>query len=324
MLSQTYRPESSQTMSVRTDLRLLGIVAAMLLVTLLVMACGGDDDSGTTPADIATAASTSTPLPPTPIGGSMILATTTSTQDSGLLDVLVPMFTKQTGVEVKVIAVGTGAALEMGAKGDADAVLVHAPASERPYVDRGELVGGKIVMHNDFILVGPPSDPAKITGNKDLKAAMTAVAASGPFISRGDDSGTHKQELTLWKNAAIDPKIAVKQREETGQGMGATLQVASQKKAYTITDRATYLSLKKTLDLVIVFEGDPTMLNIYSAYVVNPDKFPKVKKAQAEAFVAFMVAPATQIVIADYKKAEYGQSLFFPDAGKTLEQVGNP
>jgi tungstate transport system substrate-binding protein len=241
-----------------------------------------------------------------------------------LLDVLIPLFTKQTGTEVKVIAVGTGAALEMGAKGDADAVLVHAPASEKPYVDRGELVGGKIVMHNDFIIVGPPSDPAKVIGNKSLNAAMGQIAASGPFISRGDDSGTNKQELTLWKNATIDPKASVKQREETGQGMGATLQIASQKKAYTLTDRATFLSLQKSLDLKIVYEGDPTMLNIYSAYVVSPAKFPRVKRVQAEAFVAFMVSPETQKLIADFKKAEYGQSLFFPDAGKTLEQVGRP
>ncbi len=252
----------------------------------------------------------------------MILATTTSTQDSGLLDVLVPMFTKQTGTEVKVIAVGTGAALEMGAKGDADGVLVHAPASEKKYVDQGDLVDGKLVMHNDFVLVGPPSDPAHVKGSKDLNTAMAAIAATGPFISRGDDSGTNKAELQLWAAAGIDPKTGVKQREETGQGMGATLNVTDQKAAYTLTDRATYLALKKNLSLEIVFEGAKPLLNIYHVYVVNPAKHSGVKEAQARAFVAFMVSPETQQVIADFKKADYGQALFIADAGKSEDALG--
>jgi tungstate transport system substrate-binding protein len=252
----------------------------------------------------------------------MILATTTSTQDSGLLDVLVPMFQQQTGVEVKVIAVGTGAALEMAAKGDADAVLVHAPASEKKYVDNADIVEGKLVMHNDFIIVGPPADPAKIKGLKDLNAVMAAIAATGGFISRGDNSGTNTKELELWKAANIDPKTGVKQREETGQGMGATLNVADQKAAYTLTDRATYLALKKNLKLDVLFEGPTPLLNIYHAYVVNPAKFPKVKLDQARAFGAFLVAPTTQKAIEDFKKADYGQSLFVADAGKNEDQVG--
>jgi tungstate transport system substrate-binding protein len=302
---------------------LAALLFAALAIALGSAACGGDDDTGaSTPAASPQPTATPSPTPPPKIGGSMILATTTSTQDSGLLDVLMPLFQKQTGIETKVIAVGTGAALEMGAKGDADAVLVHAPSSEKKYIDNGDLVGGKVVMHNDFIIVGPASDPAKVGAIKDLKAAMAAIAVSGPFISRGDGSGTNTKELDLWKAAGIDAKAGAKQREESGQGMGATLQIASQKRAYTLTDRATYLSLKKSLDLQVVFEGDPTLLNVYSAYVVNPEKFPKVKRAQAEAFVAFMVSAETQKAIEEFKKADYGQSLFFPDAGKSWADLG--
>jgi len=251
----------------------------------------------------------------------MILATTTSTQDSGLLDVLMPLFSKQTGVEVKVIAVGTGAALQMAGKGDADAVLVHAPSSEKPFVDSGDLVEGKLVMHNDFVLVGPAADPAKVKAAKDLNGAMTAIAGTGPFISRGDASGTNTAELALWKAAGIDPK-AVKNREETGQGMGATLNVADQKNAYTLSDRATYLASKKNLKLEILFEGAASLLNIYHVYVVSPVKHPGVKTAQARAFVAFMVDPATQKLIDDFKRAEYGQPLFIADAGKREDSLG--
>ena len=255
----------------------------------------------------------------------MILATTTSTQDSGLLDVLVPLFQKQSGVEVKVIAVGTGAALTMAEKGDADAVLVHAPTSEKKYVDQGDLIEGQLVMHNDFILVGPASDPAGVKKLKDLNAALAAIAATGPFISRGDASGTNTAELNLWKAANIDVKT-VKNREETGQGMGATLNVADQKQGYTLTDRATYLSLKKGasgkgLGLENVFEKAAPLLNVYHVYVVNPAKHPGVKAAQARAFNAFMVAPRIQTLIADFKKAEYGESLFVADAGKKESEL---
>lgn len=300
------------------------LLLALLALPLLAGACGGDDDAP--PAATATTAPAPTAVPsPTPkpkLGGSMILATTTSTQDSGLLDVLVPIFTRDTGVEVKVIAVGTGAALEMAAKGDADAVLVHSPTSEKKYIDQGDLAEGKLVMHNDFVIVGPASDPAKVKGVKDLAAAMTAIAATGPFISRGDNSGTHTAELNLWKAASIDPRAAVKNREETGQGMGATLNVADQKSGYTLTDRATYLANKKNLKLEILVEGDRSLLNIYHVYIVNPVKHTKVKTEQARAFISFMVDPATQKTIGDFKKAELGQALFFPDAGKRDEDVG--
>ena len=290
------------------------------------MGCGGDEDaSDAAPAGAGTSAAASaataaaTPAR-TQVGGEMILATTTSTQDSGLLDVLMPRFKEATGVDVKVIAVGTGAALEMARRGDADAVLVHAPASEKRYVDDGWLAEGKLVMHNDFVIVGPPSDPARVKGSADLNAALRAVAGAGRFISRGDNSGTHQAELGLWRAAGIEVG-AVRGREEAGQGMGATLTLASEKGAYTLTDRATYLANRRNLRLDVVYEGAAPLLNIYHAYIVNPSKHSGVKAAQARAFVNFMVDPAVQAMIGDFKRAEYGQSLFVPDAGKTVESL---
>lgn len=244
---------------------------------------------------------------------SMILATTTSTQDSGLLDGLVPRFEKESRLEVKVIAVGTGAALRMASSGDADAVLVHAPEAEAKYVQAGDLIEGRRVMHNDFVIVGPPDDPAGIRGRKTITDAMRTIAGRGAFISRGDDSGTHKQELALWASAGVDPH-AVERREETGQGMGATLNVADQKRAYALTDRGTYLSLRTRLDLAVLYEGDPSLENIYHVYVVNPEKHTRVNASAARAFVTFMVSPAVQRAIGDFKRQEYGQPLFFPDA----------
>lgn len=262
---------------------------------------------------------------PEKMGGSIILATTTSTHDSGLLDVLVPEFERQTGVKVKVIAVGTGAALAMAAKGDADAVLTHAPESEQRYVESGDLAEGKLIMHNDFIIVGPPDDPAGIKSVPDLKAAMAALGANPrfAFISRGDDSGTHKKELELWKAAGVDPK-SMKKREETGQGMGATLQIASERGAYTMTDRATFLALRRSLKLEVLLEGDRTLLNVYRAYIVSPSKHTRVKSAGARAFVDFMVAPETQRRIADFGKADFGEPLFVADAGKTEAELARP
>ncbi|MCC6382520.1 MAG: substrate-binding domain-containing protein [Dehalococcoidia bacterium] len=304
----------------------LAPVLTLLLLPWAAIACGDDDAPPKTAQPQVSASSLATAtLSPTPaagrVGGTMILATTTSTQDSGLLDALVPRFKDATGVDVKVIAVGTGAALEMGAKGDADAVLVHAPTSEKKYVDSGDLIDGKLVMHNDFVVVGPPSDPAKVRGAKDITAVMAAIATTGPFISRGDASGTNTKELELWKVANVDLKT-VAGREETGQGMGATLNIADQKAAYTLTDRATYLALKKNLRLEILFEGAPNLLNVYHVYVVNPAKHGGVKETQARAWVAFLVDPATQQLIGDFKKAEFGQSLFFADAGKPETSLG--
>lgn len=254
-------------------------------------------------------------------GTSIILATTTSTDDSGLLDSLLPGFRAATGIDVKVIAVGSGAALDMARRGNADAVLVHAPASEREYIASGDLVGGQLIMHNDFILVGPPDDPAGARTQKDLAAAMRAIARTGPFVSRGDASGTEKMELSLWKDAGIELP-SVRRRESTGQGMGATLNVADQHRGYTLTDRATYLALKERLSLVPVFEGDPKLLNIYHAYVVSPAKHSAVKAKEAERFVAFLVQPETQRMIGEFGRSRFGQSLFIPDAGKDSTQLG--
>ena len=244
---------------------------------------------------------------------SIILATTTSTQDSGLLDVLVPRFAKERGIEVKVIAVGSGAALRMASRGDADVVLAHAPAAERPYVEGGDLVDGRGVMHNDFVIVGPNDDPARIRGLTSVNDVMRALAARAAFVSRGDDSGTHSQEMALWTAARIDPR-SLNRREETGQGMGATLNIADQKRAYTLTDRGTYLSLRRRLDLAILFQGDVSLRNVYHVYAVNAAKYPRVKRAEARAFIDFLVSAPIQRAIAAFKRDEYGESLFFPDA----------
>jgi tungstate transport system substrate-binding protein len=245
--------------------------------------------------------------------GSIILATTTSTQDSGLLDVLVPRFEKDSGIAVKVIAVGTGAALRMAARGDADVVLVHAPAAERPYVQAGDLVDGRAVMHNDFVIVGPGNDPARIREQTTIDGVMRAIAARGNFVSRGDDSGTHTQELALWAAARVDPRT-LDRREETGQGMGATLYVADQKRAYTLTDRGTYLSLRPRIGLVVLFQGEASLRNVYHVYAVNPARHPGVKHDAARAFIDFLVSRPIQQEIAAFRRDEFGESLFFADA----------
>jgi len=250
-----------------------------------------------------------TSLSPVSAQESMILATTTSTADTGLLDTLVPRFERESGIEVKVIAVGTGAALRMASTGDADAVLVHSPAAEKRYVDSGDLVEGRQIMHNDFVIVGPPSDPAGVRQTRTAVDAMRAIVQRGAFISRGDESGTHAQELSLWAAANVDP--ASVRREETGQGMGATLAIADQKRGYTLTDRGTYLAQRKRLGLTILFQGDPALRNIYHAYVVNPASHQKVKAAAARAFIRFLASPATQQTIASFKVTEYGEALFF-------------
>jgi tungstate transport system substrate-binding protein len=252
----------------------------------------------------------------------VILATTTSTQDSGLLDVLVPEFEKKTGYVVKTVAVGTGAAITMGQKGEADVLLTHAPSQEKPIVDNGEAINYQLVMHNDFIIVGPESDPAQIKGTATAAEAFKKINEKGAlFISRGDNSGTHTMEKNLWKAAGITPTVSDKY-QETGQGMGQTLTVAQQKEGYTLTDRATYLAQKKNLSLAILVEGEKALLNIYHVMQVNPEKFPKVNAAGAKAFVEFMIAPDTQKIISEFKVAEYGQPLFYADAGKNEADLG--
>jgi tungstate transport system substrate-binding protein len=245
----------------------------------------------------------------------IILATTTSTVDSGLLDVLVPVFEKQTGYRVKTISVGTGQALAMGEKGEADVLLVHAPDSEKKLVDAGVVSNYQLVMHNDFIVVGPADDPAGIKGKPSVEAFAAIATKKALFISRGDDSGTHKKELSIWKKAEVTPK-GEPWYQETGQGMGATLLMASEKNAYTLTDRGTYLAQKTNLKLDILSQGDPSLLNIYHVMEVNVEKFDKVNAKGAKAFVAFMIDPKTQEMIGLFGKDKFGEPLFFPDAGK--------
>jgi tungstate transport system substrate-binding protein len=245
----------------------------------------------------------------------MVLATTTSTQDSGLLDSLLPVFRGRSGIEVKVIAVGSGAALAMARTGDADAVLVHAPQAERPYVESGDLVAGRRIMHNDFLIVGPDDDPAGARGAGGLAAAMRRIATAGRFISRGDGSGTEQKELELWNVAGVGP-AEIHRREETGQGMGATLVVASERGGYTLTDRGTYVALRERLDLVPLVEGDSRLLNVYHAYVVNPARHRKVKASEARELVEFLASRPAQAMIGRFGTSRFGEPLFFPEAGK--------
>jgi tungstate transport system substrate-binding protein len=252
----------------------------------------------------------------------IILATTTSTQDSGLLDVLIPMFEKKTGYFVKTIAVGSGQAMAMGQKGEADVLLVHSPAAEEKFMAGGFGVNRRLVMHNDFVVVGPAADPAGIKSAKTTVDAFRKIADAGVlFISRGDNSGTDAKEKQIWKATGIN-QMGQKWYQQTGLGMGQTLNVASEKRAYTLTDRGTYLALKKNLQLDILKEGDAVLLNIYHVIEVNPAKFPKVNAAGGKAFADFMVSPETQAVIKTFGVDKFGSPLFFPDAGKKVEDLG--
>ena len=246
----------------------------------------------------------------------IILATTTSTQDSGLLDELIPLFEKKTGYFVKTIAVGSGQAMAMGRKGEADVLLVHSPEDEKTFMAEGYGIDRRLVMHNDFIIVGPPSDPAKIKGIKSVVEAFKKIAQSKSlFISRSDNSGTHAKEKAIWKAAGVKPE-GENWYHETGLGMGQTLNVASEKKAYTLTDRGTYLALKKRLELEMLSYGDKMLFNIYHVIVVNPERFPKVNASGARAFSDFMVSNEAQSIIKTFGITKFGAPLFFPDAVK--------
>ena len=271
---------------------------------------------------IVTACASTVPATEAPANPNIILATTTSTQDSGLLDFLVPMFEEQTGYTVQTVAVGSGEAMKMGEEGNADVLLVHATSSEVTFMEAGNGKDRFLVMHNDFILVGPASDPARIKGMSFALDALKSIHATGsPFIARGDDSGTHKKELALWKAAELDP-AGQPWYTETGQGMGASMIVASEKEAYILTDRATYLANKDNYQLELLVEGDTSLLNIYHVITVNQAKWPKVNYEGALAFAKFMTDPATQEVIGQFGVDKYGQPLFYPDADKTDADLG--
>ncbi len=246
--------------------------------------------------------------------GHIIVASTTSTQNSGLLDAILPEFRKATGVEARVVAVGTGAALDLGRRCDADVELVHAPAAEKKFVAQGYGLKRHPVMYNDFIIVGPASDPAGIKGMDSAAKALAAIAKSNSaFTSRGDDSGTNKKELSLWSKAGLDPTSASgKWYRETGSGMGATLNTARAMNAYALADRGTWISFNNRGDLEILVEGDRALFNPYSVMRINPEKCPNVNVAGGEAFVAWLTGKAGQKAIADYRLK--GQQLFHPSA----------
>src|SRR4030043_1625758 len=252
----------------------------------------------------------------------IILATTTSTQDSGLLDVLLPVFEKKTGYFVKTIAVGSGQAMAMGQKGEADVLLVHSPEAEKKIIAEGYGINRRIVMHNDYIIAGPKEDPAKIKGIKLASEVFKKLAlANALFLSRGDNSGTHAKEKSIWKTAGINPEEG-KWYQQTGLGMGQTLNVAAEKKGYTLADRGTYLALKKNLNLDILVEGVAILLNIYHVIEVNPVKWPKVNVPGGKAFAHFMIDIEKQGIIKTFGVDKIGSPLFFPDAGKKEEELG--
>ena len=247
----------------------------------------------------------------------LILATTTSTRDAGLLDSLLPVFERRSGYRVKVIAVGSGQALAMGRRGDADVVLSHAPEAERLLVDSGYFVRRRLVMHNEFLIVGPARDSAGLRGLSDAAAAFRRMADRGaPFVSRGDQSGTHQRELALWKRAGLPSPPRDAWYVESGQGMGATLQLADERRAYTLTDRATYLAWRDKLQLVPMVEGDSLLYNVYHVLELNPHNAARINVAGGGAFADFIVSPEAQALIGQFGKSRFGQSLFVPDAGK--------
>lgn len=284
------------------------IPALVLAAVLLIAGCSG-------PA--------ATPPPPAagPSGEkSLILATTTSTQDSGLLDELLPAFTRDTGWQVKTLAVGSGQAIELGRRGEADVLLVHSPAAEEAFVAEGAAGARRLVMHNDFVLVGPADDPARVRGLDGVEAVKKVAAEQALFVSRGDDSGTNAREKDLWKKAGIAPEGSWYQA--TGQGMGATLRVASEKAGYTLSDRATYLAQRGTLTLDVLSEGDPGLLNVYHVIEMTTKAGERVQPEGARAFADWIVSPPAQQQISGFGQAEFGQPLFVPDAGKDEAALG--
>lgn len=289
-------------------------LAFSLLAFLLVFlaACGNTENNEETSIETETEEQDNAAGEETAEVTDLILATTTSTQDSGLLDeVIIPKFEEEHPYKVKTIAVGTGQALEMGVNGEADVLLTHAPASEQELVDNGDVQNYQRVMYNDFIIVGPAADPAGIKGFEVSKAFQQLFDSSSIFVSRGDDSGTHKKELGIWESISVTPTENAAY-VETGQGMGNTLQVAAEKQGYVLTDRATYLAQKENYpDMEIVVEGDDALLNIYHVMEVNPDKNDQINNEGAKAFVEFMIDAEVQDAIEAFGKEEYGQSLFY-------------
>jgi len=246
---------------------------------------------------------------------SIVVSSTTSTEQSGLFGYLLPIFEKKAGIQVKVVAVGTGQALDIGRRGDADVVFVHDKPAEEKFVEEGYSTKRNEVMYNDFVLIGPKADPAKIGGGKDIQAALQKIASTQtPFISRGDKSGTHAAELRYWKGAGVEVSPSSSWYKETGSGMGPALNTASAMNGYILSDRATWLTFKNRGDLVILVQGDPKLFNQYGVMLVNPVKYPQVKKAEGQAFIDWLISKDGQDTIAGYKVG--GEQLFFPNAKK--------
>lgn len=292
------------------------LIRRFLLFLLIVfcIACGTSAPPSVGSTTVAAPVATPSAIPRTNNPKDLILATTTSTQDSGLLDVLIPRFEQQSGYHVKVVAVGSGAAIAIGTRGEADVVLAHAPDSERQFVSSGSGIDRQFVMFNDFVLVGPATDPAQIKGNPDILAALKAIAQKqSAFISRGDNSGTEQLERKLWKASGINPD-GQSWYIQSGTGMGQTLQIADQKQGYTISDRGTFLSFTSRIALTVLVEKDARLLNVYHVIAVNPERFPQVNKAGAQSFSTFLLAPNTQAFIKTFGQDKYGQSLFTPCA----------
>ena len=262
-----------------------------------------------------------TAIAQSPANINVIVAMTTSIEDSGLLDDLVPAIEKKTGYTLKKVAVGTGQALTLAEKGEVDALFVNSPKAERKVLAGGAVTNRHLVMHNDFVIVGPDTDKAKIRGKKSAVEAFSLIAKNQAlFVSRGDDSGTNKLEKDLWQQAKVTPSGSWYQ--QTGSGMAETLQVANQKEGYTLADRATYIFQKKNLSLPILMEGDKKLLNLYHVMQVNPQKFPRVNSAGAKAFINYVLSPEGQKLIAAHGKQEFKQQLFYVDSGKTEKDYG--
>jgi tungstate transport system substrate-binding protein len=308
-------------------------VVGTVMLAVMLAACSSAAASpspattqAATPA-AAPATPSTTPPPtsaPSPAGSKdIILATTTSTQDSGLLDVLVPAFEEATGYNVKTVAVGSGAALKLGEEGNADVLMVHSPAAEKTFMEGGFGINRQLLMHNMFLVVGPPADRAGVNGTTSGKDAFAKIADSkSTFVSRGDGSGTETREKSIWKAAGITPEGDW--YIQSGQGMGPTLQIASEKKGYTLTDKATWLASKANLDLQAMVEKDPVLLNVYHMIQVNPDKWPKVNAAGAAAFSQFVLSPEGQKIIDEFGVDKFGEQLFVADAGKSEDGLSAP
>jgi tungstate transport system substrate-binding protein len=284
-----------------------GLVGVIVATAMLLVGCGSSGSSTGQPSGASAK-------------GSLILATTTSTQDSGLLDELLPAFTHDTGWKVKTLAVGSGQAIELGRRGEADVVLVHSPAAETKFMSEGVAGQRRLVMHNDFVIVGPAADPAGIDGMSSVHAMKKIATEESVFVSRGDDSGTNAKEKDLWTKAGITPRG--RWYQSIGQGMGATLRVTSEKGGYTLSDRATYLAQRDSLMLQVLSEGDPGLLNVYHVIEMTTKAGSRVRTDAAKAFADWIVSPAAQQMIGQFGTAKFGQPLFTPDAGKDEASLG--